>query len=270
MLKRIIENYGKSLCGIKCFAGIVLVFFLFQLDTNMPIFFSESRWDILKATSDLKSILTNCIHFGMYMPMSMMIATVGFGTQFCNEWRAGVVPQLVKNIGLKQYAVLYIGMAELSGAIIGGVGFLMYAVFMRLHILFVNPSAANIQTHTILYEFTLQDTTGIQFIFVMGLLMTFLGALSSVLALCVSTVSENRYFVMIAPYLVYRIYVELSKILHIGNKYRLDYYLLGRQNIGESIMTFCIIMLVLFLLVLVIGQFVFKQGVRRKLIYGKY
>lgn len=270
MLKRTIKKYWNDIFGIRFWVGILLVFLFFQLDANMPIFFDEYRWEVLKKTSDFKTVLTSCVYFGMYIGMVTIAASISFGIQFSEEWKAGVAPHLIRNMGMTRYTLSYSIFATVSGGGIAMMGFLLYAIYMKSHIDFLNQNAANPTMQEMMYAFTLKDKSGVQFVVVMALIMFVFGAVSAVVALCVSTFTDNKYLVVFAPYLVYRGYVELSKIIALPKEWRLDYYLTGRVNIGNNFTEFVLIIIGSLFAIILVGQKLFKKGVRRRLIYGKY
>lgn len=270
MVIRIIQKYGKKICDIPFVFGVILVFFLFQIDANMPLFFEDEKWHILKATTDLRSIIISCIFFGMYMGMSSMVASIAFGLEFLEEWKSGVASHIIKNMGLKKYAFVYSVLTTLSGGTMLLIGYLLYVWYMSVHIELFNIDAVNTDMQSIIYAYTLEDSRGLQFIIIMAMLMFLFGAISALIALCISTLTENKYIVIFSPYLFYRGYIEISKIICLEDKYRLDYYITGRQNIGRNFIEFNFIILFLLIILIIIGQYIFGKGVRRRLINGKY
>ena len=270
IVKRFIKNYFGTVFGLKLFIGALGVFILFQLDAGMPLFFTEYHWNVLSENYDFKMIFSNTIYFGMYMHMLTMLSAAGFGTRFCEEWRSGVVPHLVKNMDLKHYSTLYIILATVSGGSIAVLGFIMYVLSIVIHVPLWSRNALKQNSLIGLYEFTLEDESGLQFIVIFVMLFFLVGALSAVIAICISTFSENKYLVMTSPYIIYRCYVELCKAIHIPNNYRVDYYLFGRQELGTHLGEICFIIIGLTAVVIVGGRYVFAKGVRRKLINGKY
>lgn len=265
-----IRNYGKILFRWNFIVGVICVFFVLQLDTELPIFMSSQEWEIMRETSDFMEYICNAIYFGMYLSMVCIIATISFGIQFHEEWKAGVVPQIVKKTGITKYAMLYTWFAIVSGGGIVAVGFIAYAVYMTKYILLLNPATLEEKLQFGLYNYTLDDKTGLQYVIVMTLLMFVVGALSAVIALCVSTISANKYLVMFSPYLIYKIYVEICKLSHVSYKYRVDFYLFGRNTLGESLGQMIMIVMIILMIIFIVGGYAFKKGVQRKLIYDKY
>lgn len=270
MIKRIFSNYGEVLLGWKVWIASFTVFMLFQLDAGMPISFDEYHWNVLRESYDFKIILISCIYFGMYICMMCITATIGFGLQFHKEWKSGVVPQLVSKMGLKKYSTLYVLLAMLSGGLINLTGYSLYAWYMGRRVLYINTMAAQTDTHEFAYAFSLSDESGIQYVMIMGILYLVVGAVASVISLYVSTLTENKYLVMFSPYLILRCYTEFCKAIGIPDNLRIDYYLLGRVDIGDSFTEFIVIIVIVLFVVAVIGQHFFKKGVRGRLVNGKY
>lgn len=270
ILKRFIKNYVRIVFGLKFLLGTLGVFILFQLDAGMPLCFTEDHWNVLKENYDFKLIFSNTVYFGMYMHMLTIASAVGFGTQFCEEWRSGVVPQIVKKMGLNRYSTVYIMFAALSGGSIAVIGFVMYVVSICIHVPLWNPNASKQNDMIGLFKFTLEDESGLQFIIVFMLLFFITGAMSAIIAQCISTISENKYLVMTSPYLIYRVYVEICKVINVPGRYRVDYYLFGRQELGTNLGEICLVTVLLIAVMIVGGQYIFERGVRRRLINGKY
>ena len=270
ILKRFIKNYIRIVFGSKLLIGAFGVFILFQLDAGMPLFFTQHHWNVLREHYDFRLIFSNTIYFGMYMHMLTIASATGFGTWFCEEWRSGVVPQLVKKMGLKLYSTFYVILAAISGGSIAVVGFIMYVASIYIHVPLWNPNALKQNSSIGLFKFTLEDESGMQFIFLFVMLFFVTGALSAIIALCVSTISENKCLVMTSPYLIYRIYVEICKVISVPGNYRVDYYLFGRQELGTNLGEICLVIVLLVAILLVGGQCVFEKGVRRRLVNGKY
>lgn len=270
MIKRIFSNYSEVLFGWKVWIASFTVFWLFQLDAGMPISFNNHHWDVLRDSYDFKIVLISCIYFGMYICMMCITATIGFGLQFHKEWKAGVVPQLVSKMGLKKYSTLYVLLAMLSGGLINLTGYGLYAWYMGRRVLYINTMAVQTEVHDFAYVFSLSDESGIQYVVIMGILYSVVGAVASVIALYISTLTENKYLVMFSPYLIFRSYTELCKVIRIPDNWRIDYYLFGRIDIGDSFSEFIAIIVIVLFMVAVIGQHFFKMGVRGRLINGKY
>lgn len=270
MVRRFFNHYGNILFGFRFWAGVLCVFLLFQLDAELPLFFDGHRWSVLRETADFKGILASSLIYGMYMCMLCIAASVGFAMRFHEEWRAGIVPQMVKKMGLRKYTVLYTSLAAVSGGNISAAGFLFYAAYMGTHVKLLNQDSAGQQTQELFYSFTLRDYTGLQYVAVMALLMFLAGALAAIFAICVSTVSENKYLVIVSPYLLYRVYVEVCKMIKLPGQFRLDFYLFGRRDMGNSMPEFVLIVCFLLTAGVAAGQYQFRRGVRKRLAYGKY
>lgn len=271
MLKREIKNYGEIVFNVRFCLCVACIFLLFQLDTGIPMMFSSYHWSVTAKEWDIISTLLDAIYFGMYIQMINIVSTAGFGLRFCEEWKAGIVPWMVRKCGLKKYARLYVSLATLSGGSIAVVGFILYVISIKMHnVSLLNPELLENLKTTANYGYTLNTHSGIKYIIIMATLYFIVGALASVIAICMSTLITNKYFVMVSPYLIYRIYVEISKIINIPYNQRIDYYLFGRQEIGKSFWQTETIILLILVLIIIAGQFMFRKGLRRKLVYEKY
>ncbi len=271
MWKKGIKNYGQIVFNVRFCLCAICIFLLFQLDTGIPMMFSSYHWSVTAREWDLRSILLNATFFGMYIQMINIVSTAGFGLRFCEEWKAGIVPWMVRKCGIKKYARIYVFLAAFSGGSIAVVGFGLYVISIKLHnVLLLNPVRLEELKMTATYRYTLDSYGGIKYIVIMATLYFLVGALAAVIAMCISTLITNKYFVMVLPYLVYRIYVEFSKIADIPYNQRIDYYLFGRQEIGNSFWQTEIRIIIIFICILIVGQYLFREGLRRKLIYEKY
>lgn len=264
-----IWNYIKIFFGGFFWLGILGVFAMYLLDANLPIFFDKYKWSVLQENSDVIMTVADIICFGVYFSMVFVFAGLAFGTQFYREWNSGIVPQMICKWGMKKYTFTYSCLAAISGGIISSGGFLLYIIYMAYHMPILNPVLVEQHKDLDMYIYAM-DGNGIKYIFIMAFLLFVLGAFIGIMFLCLSTVLDDRYILMLIPYIVYRAYVEIVKLLDVPSKYRIDYYLFGRIDIGDSYRDTVIILTGILLILIFAGQFFFRKGVKRRLHYGKY
>lgn len=268
-MRKMIQNYVKIFFGGYFWLGLFGVFSAFLLDANLPIFFDIQTWSVLQESSDIIMTLADIIYFGIYISLVFVFSGLAFGTQFYREWNSGVVPQIVCKWGIKKYTFVYSCLAVMSGGMISSGGFLLYIFYMVYHMPILNPDLIEQHKDLGIYVYTIEGN-GIKYIVIMAFLLFVLGALTGIVFLCLSTVLDNQYVLMLMPYILYRTYVEIAKLFHVPGKFRVDYFLFGRIDIGNSYGNTIMILLSVFFVLIIIGQFLFRKGVKRKLHYGKY
>lgn len=269
MVKKFAKNYGQILLRGSFWFGILGIFILYSIDSDLPMFWSQYEWNVAMENDDVMYYITGFILFGSYKVFMLVFATVGFGLQFSDEWNHGMAPQIIRKWGIKKYACTYTALGALSGGMISSLGMGVYILYMHSRLQLINKvSLANEEGWNYLYA--VNDKNGVGYMLIIIGVMFVAGAIASVMALCFSTVTTNKYIVMIFPYLVYRTYVEIAKAVSIPNKMRIDYYLLGRNDIGTSYLSTAVILIVILAAVILTGQFLFRKGIRRKLCYEKY
>lgn len=268
-MRKLIWNYVKIFFGVFFWLGVLGVFMVFLLDANLPIFFDTYTWSVLQESSDAIMTVADIIYFGIYISLVFVFAGLAFGTQFYREWSSGVVPQVVCKWGIKKYTIVYSCMAAMSGGSILAVGFLLYISYMANHMSILNPALLEQHKNLEIYVYAMEGS-GLKYIFIMAFLLFVLGAFIAIIFLCLSTVLDNRYVLMLMPYILYKTYVEIVKVLNIPGKFRIDYYLFGRIDIGDSCRDTVVILLCAFFILIIVGQFLFRKGVKRRLHYGKY
>lgn len=268
-MRKMMWNYVKIFFGRFFWFGIFGVFMVFLLDANLPMFFDAHTWSVLKENSDVIMTVADIIYFGIYISLIFVFSGLAFGTQFYREWNSGIVPQMVCRWGIKKYTFAYSCLASMSGGIISVGGFLLYIVYMAYHMPILNPALIEDHKNLGLYVYAMEGS-GMRYVFIMAFLMFVLGAFIGIVVLCLSTVLDNRYVLMLMPYILYRMYVEIAKVLDVPRNYRIDYYLFGRIDIEDSYGGTVIILLGIFGVLIITGQFFFRKGVKRRLHYGKY
>lgn len=267
-MRKIIKSYIGILLSPSFIFGILGVCILFLIDSGMPMFQSEYMWNVQRENYDVMYKIIGIIFWGNYMPFLLILSTIGFGLQFCKEWNQGVVPWMVKGWGLKKYSFYYVCMGAVSGGGISALGVIVYILYMNRHLLLVNSKMVEHNSYN--YIYTLSDNGGVGYMVIIVALMFVTGALAGVIALSFSTITTNKYLIMIIPYIIYNIYVEGAKILGIPNEFRIDYYLFGRNDIGNSYESTLLIMVWLMFFIILVGYILFKKGLRRRLHYEKY
>lgn len=255
-------KYLSRLFGIRFWTSSFIVFVLFQLDTGMPILFSKYHWQVLSTEWDIASMLNNAIFFGMYIQMICIASTTVFASSFCEEWHSGITPWLLNRYGINKYSIIHILLAAFSGGSVSSMGFVLYLLSCKINnVQILNPIRFGELKMTLSYDYLVGENKEIEYAVVMLLIYFMTGALAAIIAMCISAVKTNRYVVMIAPYLIYRVYVEFSKIISLSNKYRVDYYLFGRNKMGKSyIETIMIILVILISTIVAVTNFYLKEA----------
>lgn len=268
-MRKVIWNYSKIFWGGYFWLGLIGVFLVFLMDADLPVFFDMQTWSVLQANSDVIMTVADIIYFGIYFSLIFVFSGLAFATQFYREWNSGIVPWMVCKWGIKKYTFTYTCLAALSGGIISSGGFLLYILYMAYHIPILNPVLLDQHKDLGMYVYAMYGS-GIHYIIIMAFIFFVLGAFIGIISLCLSTVLDNRYVLMLMPYILYRAYVEIVKVLHVPGEFRVDYFLFGRINIGNSFWNTVIILSGVFVAITVTGCFLFRKGVKRRLCYGKY
>lgn len=174
----------------------------------------------------LSIYIENILMFGINYKLFLIFMTLGFAAEIPQDWNAGIVPSLVKNLGISRYARIQVGVAALSGGISVAGGFILYYLCMRTKL----PLLSQNFEHEWFYEFlegmpyygglTREDAA--LFILFLTIIFFMSGVAWTALAAGMSIYLKNRYLVIIFPYLLSRCYIEAAKILQIPNTMRLD------------------------------------------------
>lgn len=270
MLKKICKNYARIFLGPVFWGSSLIIAVLMSFDTETFTVMNNAEWSRMGEYYDIMMKLCSSFWAGGYFNLFMILAAGGFCLQFCKEWNAGVAPQIIKKWGMKKYCMFYTVMSFLSGggSVVVGVG--IWCFYMHRFFQIVNYQGENYEGAVYNYEYAVRDHNAViamAFVFIMLFLA---GALVAILANIISTHTCNKYIVMILPYIIYKAYIEIAKSFQISDRFRIDYYFLGRQDIGSSYVSTVVIMVIIAVFIIIVGYFGFLTGVRRKLSYGKY
>lgn len=106
-------------------------------------------------------------------------------------------------------------------------------------------------------EFVLYALVYLVLYFLAGMLLAGIGA-------AVSAFASNKYVVLAAPYMVYRIYMEFAKGMKIPDIFRLDFIFSGRvQPLGTA--TSLVLAAAITIALLTVCTVIFAAGVKRRL-----
>lgn len=270
MLKKMIKSYGRILMKYTFWIGAAGIFLIMAIDSEMLLNMSEQRWEQSGQYTDIMMKLEAIFRVGGYFKLILILVTAGFAVWFCTEWNSGVVPQLVRRWGIKKYSLCYTVMAAISGGGMAVMGAVAYILYVGRYLKVVNYDGPNYNVDSYSYAYAVGDGHHNIALFFVILALFITGALAAEITLCFSTLTTNKYIVMIMPYLVFEIYQEIAKSIRLDDRYRIDFYFLGKQNIGNSYISTTAIYIGIITVILLGGYLIFSKGLRRKLHYEKY
>lgn len=209
--------------------------------------------------------------YGVNFHLFLMFVTMGYTVSIPMDWKTGIVPYIVKGVGIKKYAFIQVGAASLSGGLAAVGGFGLFYLWLRSKLPLVPKGFAEIPMYDVLREMpyygegTLKDIR--VFLLAFFLLLFLSGAAFSALAAGVSLYLGSRYLVFVFPYLIFRGYIELAKILHIPNDLRLDRWVTAMSQ-PFSIPVCLGIVLAFALSVFAVSVYLFSKSIKWRLEHG--
>lgn len=216
----------KRAFGMRFVLSLFLVCLCFFLDTEV------SARDVLLGiypAEDYEGIalyVEGILMYGMNYKLFLVFMTMGFAATLPLDWKAGIVPRLVKDLELRKYAHMHVGISALSGGLSVVGGFTLYLLWMKTKYPLL---PAGFQTNGA-YEFLegmpyysgLTQHDARMFVFFLMMIFFLSGVTWTALAAGVSIYFKSSYLVLVFPYLLSRSYIEIAKAFQFPNEIRID------------------------------------------------
>lgn len=215
--------------------------------------------------------IENILMFGINYKLFLIFMTMGFAAEIPQDWQAGIVPRLVKDMGISRYARIQVGIAALSGGASVAGGFILYFLCMKMKFPLLSKNFETEGSYDFLtdmpYYGGLTRKDAALFILFLTIILFLSGVAWTALAAGMSIYLKSRYLVLIFPYLLSRSYIEAAKVLRIPNTMRLDRWF--SAMVQPFPIPVCLgIMAGISLLVYIIGKGIFMISVKRRLESG--
>lgn len=248
-------------------AAVLLSFFCFTLDFE-PVTWRYLTADGNEIRQEITYLLYMTITFGLYHKLFILWTALPFGRRFVEEYQSHSWYFYLQRSGSFHYACRRVlGAGVLGGITASGGMFLTFALLWLKKFPFYTKDNPVIHKYcgyvSLLYEGAFD-----RYVFVFLILFFLSGMILAAMAATVSVYIPNKYVVLAVPYLIYRSYLEFAKAARIPDRMRLDWIFSGRiqpLGVGTSlVLAICIAILLLELCI-----FIFRAGVKRRLINGK-
>lgn len=163
-----------------------------------------------------------------------LIAALPFAAECAEQRRSGMTLYLVNRSGVKNYGILKMLTAALSGGLALCLGGMIFVAVLSVRLQLVNPGDLAEHAGWMPYYSLLASGNGITYFFAAWYLLFLTGALYASAAMCVSAFTTDRYVVIASPFLAAFLTVQFARLLKIPDAARLDRLLCGRAQWGSE------------------------------------
>lgn len=216
---------AKRMLGAGFFLSVFGICLVFFLDVDI------GAKDVLLGRYEAQSheaginYIQYILMYGTNYPLFLIFATLGYAVSIPVDWQAGIVPYVIKHMGIQKYARIQVGTAAFSGGLSAICGFGLFLIWMQSKMPLL-PKDGQIRSTDYLqvmpYHKDLTLERAWMFLMILMVIFFLAGVTFTALTAGVSLYLGNRYLVFVFPYLLMRGYIELAKIFRIPSDVRLD------------------------------------------------
>lgn len=217
--------------GIRFFCSIILITMAFFLDTEpsvRSVLFGEY---LPQEHQGIAYYLGTTLRYGVNYKLFLVFMTMGYAIDFPFDWKNKAVPAVVRKLGINSYSAIQIGIAALSGGLAAGGGFLIYILALRTRFPIIATGEGMEQMHDFLigmpYHMGISPQDIRIYIVCITTILFLSGVAGTAIAMGISVYLNNAYIVLIAPFLLLRVYIEIAKAFQIPAELRVDLWFAG-------------------------------------------
>ena len=207
---------------------------------------------------------TNAVNYGMYYPFALIFLTIPFAGAFCEEWNSGVCLYLLHPMSKRRYTMYHVGISAFSGGAAYALGTAVFLALLCFRYPFFDGEYIGNYNMNGMGKLLSQ---GEYSLYVAGILLLFFlyGFMAGGIASAVSSFITNRYVVAVAPYFLYRSYIEIVKQVGLPDRFRPDYLLISKGDLPYSPGQLIIIDLLFAVVTMLLCCFLFQMNLKRRL-----
>lgn len=217
--------------GMRFFGSVILITMVFFLDTEPSVRSVLFGKYLLQEHQGIAYYLGTTLRYGVNYKLFLIFMTMGYAIDFPFDWKNNAVPAVVRRLGINSYSTIQVVIAALSGGLAAGAGFLIYIFALRSRL----PIIATGEGMELMHDFLIGmpyhmgiSTQDIQIYIVCITTLLFLsGVAGTAIAMAVSVYLNNAYIVLVAPFLLHRVYIEIAKVFQIPAEFRVDLWFAG-------------------------------------------
>lgn len=217
--------------GIRFFCSVILVTLAFFLDTEPSVRSVLLGTYLPQDYQGIAYYLATTLRFGVNYKLYLVFMTIGYAVDFPFDWKYKAVPAVVGRLGIKQYSAVQIGTAALSGGLASGGGFMIYLFLLRTKLPVIATGEGMEEMHSFLigmpYHMGISPQDIRVYLVCITVILFLSGVAGTAIAMSISVYVNNAYIVMIFPFLLLRVYIELAKVFQVPGEFRVDLWFNG-------------------------------------------
>ena len=270
-MKDFIRMTWKRAYHFRFVLGMFLICLAFFLDTEVSVRYIMLGQYPPTGSEGIVLYLEYVLIYGTNYKLFLIFMTLGYGCSFPADWKSGIIPGLVRRMGVKRYAGIQIVVSAVSGGVTVAGGFLIYISWMKFFLPIIPDNFRELGIYDWLedmaYYGNLTAEDARMAVVYLGLILVLSGLTWSALTMGVSACLNHTYLVMLFPYFLSRMYMEGAKALRLPDALRIDRWFTGLVQPFPVPVCFGVLIVFCFFIIF-ISWFLFAKTVKWRLENG--